>query len=106
MISRNALIVGTNGLIILCALLTTISLITPALATGHTSDYWYGFKVGKRDGSGGVYDSGDACQNGVASLYDFHYHSGSEFLPVRNSSISYTPFSLMENLVLIISVVW
>ena len=71
------------GLINLCVLLTAVSLITPALATSHTSDYWYGFKIGKIDGSGGIYDSGDACQNGVAygvvknsNECDKGYHDG------------------------------
>lgn len=41
----------------------TILAIPLVLATSHTSDYWYGYKIGKTDGNGGVYDSGDACQN-------------------------------------------
>lgn len=69
-----------TSLIILTGIM---SLITPVLATSHSNDYWYGYKIGKIDGSGGVYDSGDACQNGVAygvvknsNECDAGYHDG------------------------------
>lgn len=31
--------------------------------SGHTADYWYGYRIGQEDGRSGVFDIGDSCNN-------------------------------------------